>query len=83
MSEKIGQRPIDHDTITTLTKHALWQQAEETRYQLELLIASVQDAVDLLAERKYGSHARSSGHNARLVLERAMTNARHALSIQS
>jgi len=35
---------------------------------------AMQEACDLLAERKHGSQARSSGHNARLVLERALAN---------
>ena len=33
----------------------------------------MQEACDLLAERKQGSPARSAGHNARLVLEAALT----------
>lgn len=32
------------------------------------------EACDLLAERKYGSPARSPGHNARLCLEAALTS---------
>ncbi|UGY15255.1 hypothetical protein HAP48_0043140 [Bradyrhizobium septentrionale] len=35
---------------------------------------SIVEACDLLAERKYGSPARSPGHNARLLLERALEN---------
>jgi hypothetical protein len=31
------------------------------------------EACDLLAERTYGNHARSPGHNARLLLERALS----------
>lgn len=37
--------------------------------------ALVQEAIDLLAERKYGSPARSPGHNARLKLEAALAAA--------
>lgn len=43
--------------------------ARATRRGLE---ADLQLAVDLLTERKYGSPARSAGHNARLVIERAL-----------
>jgi hypothetical protein len=39
---------------------------------LDVLRAAVQEACDLLAERKYGNPARSPGHNARLVLERGL-----------
>jgi hypothetical protein len=35
---------------------------------------AVIEACDLLAERKYGNPARSPGHNARLVLERALSH---------
>lgn len=34
---------------------------------------AIKEACDLLAERKYGNPARSPGHNARLVLERALS----------
>jgi NTP pyrophosphatase (non-canonical NTP hydrolase) len=36
------------------------------------LRAAAQEACDLLSEKKYGSSARSPGHNARLLLERAL-----------
>lgn len=42
--------------------------------EIERLRTAMQKACDLLAERKYGSPARSPGHNARLVLERALSN---------
>ncbi|KGT79307.1 hypothetical protein MA20_12895 [Bradyrhizobium japonicum] len=38
----------------------------------EIMRQAMLEACDLLAERKYGSPARSPGHNARLVLERAL-----------
>lgn len=38
----------------------------------EDVIEQLQEAVDLLAERRYGSPARSPGHNARLVVERVI-----------
>lgn len=40
---------------------------------VERMRAAVQEACDLLAERKYGSTARSPSHNARLVMERALS----------
>lgn len=40
-----------------------------------LLVEAAKHACDLLAERTYGSHARSPGHNARLVLEAAIATA--------
>ena len=36
------------------------------------LKTAIQEACDLLAERTQGSPARSPGHNARLLLERAL-----------
>lgn len=45
---------------------ALLQQQRE-------LVDAMKEACDLLAERKYGSHARSPGHNARLTLEAALS----------
>ena len=44
-------------------------QAENVR-----LRAAMQEACDLLAERVYGSSARSPGHNARVLLESALAN---------
>lgn len=38
------------------------------------LRAAMHEAIDLLAERKYGNHARSAGHNARLCLEAAIVD---------
>jgi hypothetical protein len=38
----------------------------------ERLRNAMKEACDLLAERKYGSPARSPGHNARLCLEAAL-----------
>lgn len=43
--------------------------------QRDRLTAAIKEACDLLAERKYGSNARSPGHNARLLLERALESA--------
>lgn len=40
--------------------------------RVERLSAAMQEAADLLAERKHGSAARSPGHNARLCLEAAL-----------
>lgn len=40
----------------------------------ERLRSAMQEACDLLAERKYGNPARSSGHNARLCLEAALVS---------
>jgi len=39
------------------------------------LRAAMQEACDLLAERKHGSPARSPGHNARLRLETSLATA--------
>jgi len=38
------------------------------------LQAAIKDACDLLTERTQGSPARSAGHNARLLLERALAH---------
>jgi len=40
--------------------------------EIERLRAAMKEACDLLAERAYGSPARSPAHNARLRLEAAM-----------
>lgn len=42
--------------------------------QITKLRAAMQEACDLLAERKHGSPARSPGHNARLCLEWALSS---------
>jgi hypothetical protein len=46
--------------------------AEHCDARIETLRAAMQQACDLLAERKHGNRARSPGHNARLVLEAAL-----------
>ena len=43
----------------------------------EALVEAITEAIDLLIERKHGSNARSPGHNARLVLQRALASARN------
>jgi hypothetical protein len=45
----------------------------------EVMRQAIVEACDLLAERKYGNPARSPGHNARLVLERALSTGIPAL----
>ncbi|MHB1208049.1 MAG: hypothetical protein ACYCZX_20970 [Rhodospirillaceae bacterium] len=40
--------------------------------EIVALRKAIKEACDLLAERTQGSHARSPGHNARLLLERAL-----------
>lgn len=55
-----------------------WQRARLETQDLDgaeigRLRTAMQEACDLLTERKQGSHARSPGHNARLVLEAAIT----------
>lgn len=42
------------------------------RWEVDRLRMAMQEAADLLAERRYGNSARSPGHNARLVLEAAL-----------
>ncbi len=42
----------------------------------DALVKALEEACDLLAERKYGSPARSPGHNARLVLDAAISLAK-------
>lgn len=42
------------------------------RKEISDLREAMQEACDLLAERKYGSPARSPNHNARVTLEWAM-----------
>lgn len=46
--------------------------ASEFGNQLQTLAGVVQDAVDILAERKHGNAAISPGHNARVILEAAL-----------
>jgi hypothetical protein len=43
--------------------------------EIERLRVAMREACDLLAERTYGSEARSPGHNARLKLEAALKTA--------
>lgn len=45
----------------------------ESQKRVAALEVAMKEACDLLAERKYGSPARSSGHNARLTLESALS----------
>jgi hypothetical protein len=49
-----------------------FEMAGEFGHQLQEIAGVVQDAVDILAERKHGSAARSPGHNARVILETAL-----------
>lgn len=51
--------------------------APASQERVKALEEAAREAIDLLAERKYGSHARSPGHNARLVLERALKDPTH------
>lgn len=71
------------DEIASLRKN--YQRGQERFQELDAEIASLRaqlasarkamtDACDLLAERTYGSDARSPGHNARLKLEAALTD---------
>jgi len=46
----------------------------EAETKIELLEGAIRQARDLLMERKYGNEARSPGHNARLVLEAALSS---------
>lgn len=51
----------------------VWRdRAETAEAELDRLRIVIQEACDLLAERTQGSPARSAGHNARLLLERAI-----------
>lgn len=49
-----------------------WNGAEPIRAEITRLRAAMQDACDLLTERRHGNAARSAGHNARLRLEAAL-----------
>lgn len=64
---------IRADLASTCAKNA--QVAPAPVVPAEGLVAAIREAIDLLAERKHGSPARSPGHNARLVLEAALRSA--------
>jgi hypothetical protein len=49
-----------------------FEMAGEFGNQLQTLAGVAQDAIDILAERKLGSPARSASHNARAILETAL-----------
>lgn len=50
--------------------------AHEAADLIAELLEALEEARDLLLEVKQGSPARSAGHNARLVIERAIAKAR-------
>lgn len=61
----------------------LWAEAEKYNgwhqqacLEIERLRQAMQEACDMLAERTYGSPARSPGHNARVRLESALGQSR-------
>ncbi|WP_449044169.1 hypothetical protein [Paracoccus versutus] len=57
--------------------------APQPEGQVQRLSDAIRQACDLLAERKYGSPARSPAHNARLVLEAALTPAPDAAQTEA
>ncbi len=58
-----NRRILDHIAAT-----------EAVRSKCEQFRAAMLEACDLLTERKQGSPSRSAAHNARLVLEAALTD---------
>lgn len=72
---KKGKLLINGRTVETRPLYALPQDQSSL---IKVLTKQMQLACDLLAERTYGSPARSPGHNARLALEGALALAKEA-----
>jgi ribA/ribD-fused uncharacterized protein len=76
------ERPIDAEAMKHLRNNrsteVYWSRFSIPLYthpystEATNLRAAIKEACDLLAERIYGNPARSPGHNARLILERAL-----------
>lgn len=63
----------DHLRTGRFGQREIWgRQLGDAASQIERLLAAMQDACDLLAEREQGSAARSPWHNARLRIEAAL-----------
>jgi hypothetical protein len=70
-----NRRGAKRDSLAVQMMTGVAEAARHLQKENASLRAAIQEACDLLAERKYGSEARSPGHNARLVLERAAAEA--------
>lgn len=73
MSDPDGLKTMSRlDDMTSVELREWCNSDRDSAPTIAKLRAAVQEACDLLAERKYGNDARSPGHNARLVLEAAL-----------
>ena len=61
------------------SEHPDTQKVRDLKAEIERLRATMQEACELLTERKHGSPARSPAHNARLRLEAALEDTAYPL----